>query len=67
MKIAQMMKLTGHLNWDVDHGTLIILPDAESISHESMMGVPVKEPVKRTQVPAIRTHRERPIKPKHPD
>ena len=31
------MKLTSHLNWDVDHGTLIILPDAESLSHESMM------------------------------
>ena len=49
---------------DSDHNTSATLPNAESLLDESIIRVPVKEPVKRTQVPVIRTRRERPIKPK---
>ena len=49
---------------DSDHNTSATLPNAESLLNESIIRVPVKEPVKRTQVPVIRTRRECPIKPK---
>ena len=49
---------------DSDHNTSATLPNAESLLDESIIRVPVKEPVKRTQVQVIRTRRERPIKPK---
>ena len=52
------------LEIDSDHHTSATLPNAESLLDESIIRVPVKEPVKRTQVPVIRTRRERPIKPK---